>query len=144
KRRGGRTAEGAPRPNAYKHSVDRPDATVRMQRKVDQRQGAEGLRCIAAEDDGAAVVAVGDVSGSEHEEDDGGEERQPGEAERERGVGNLVDLPGDSDGLRLRAKNDQQAGRLVEAEVARKKRAPRARAPRPVPTLCHIRLWLHI
>src|SRR5664280_2382715 len=66
------------------------------------------------------------MPGGKHEEETWCEEGQPGEAEIERRMGDLVDLPGHRDVLRLRSQDHQKARRLVESEIAREKRSARA------------------
>ena len=93
------------------------------QSEVKQGRRADELERVAQQDDEAAVVAVCGVAGGQDAEEAGQEERKAGVAERERRVGDLVDLPGDCHGLRLGTENDEQASGLVEAKVARLKGA---------------------
>ena len=110
----GETSAGA---DEEEHRVNREDGGDGMESDPEQGGGGDGLEGVAGEDDGALVVAVGDVAGGQHEEEPGQEQCEAGVAERERGVGDLVDLPGDGDGLRLGAEDDKQPRGLIEAEI---------------------------
>ena len=122
-----------PSPIAQQHRVDRPHMPGRMQRKPHQRQRASACSRITDQDDPAPVVAVGHVARGQHEEDSRREQRQPGQAQIQRRMRDLVHLPGHRDRLRLRAQNHQQPRRLVEPEVARQKRAACACSATPPP-----------
>ena len=118
-RAGGGAAEAAAGADDEEDGIDQPDVLRVVQREPEQGEGGERLHGVAGEDDGAAVVAVGDMAGGEHEEDAGKEEREAGVSEGECGVGDLVDLPGDADGLGFGAHDAHEAGSGVETEVSR-------------------------
>jgi len=73
KRRGGRTAEGAADSDGEEHRVDGPDAVVGMKGKANECEGATGLSSVADEDDGAAVVLIGDMARQRRDDDRGQE-----------------------------------------------------------------------
>ena len=67
--------------------------------KKERRRGA--LQDVDAEHDAAAVDAVGGVARRQHHHDHGQELGQADIAQRERIVGDVVDLPADGDDLHL-------------------------------------------
>ncbi len=67
------------------------------------------MQRVAGEDEQAAVVAVCCMARGQNAEKAGKKERESGEAEHGRAVRELVDLPGDGDGLRLRADDGDKA-----------------------------------
>ncbi len=69
------------------------------------------------------------MAGGQHEEEAGKKQGEAGVAEVESGVGDLIDLPRDGDGLRFGAEDHEHAGRLVEAEVSREECASRLLFP---------------
>ena len=127
---GGGSGEGSAEADSDKDGIDGPDATgvehAWGDGEPEEARSAEGLERVTGEDDAAAVVAVGGVAGGEHAEDAGKEEGEAGEAEFEGGVGDLVDLPGNGDGLGLGPDDDEKTRGLVEAEVARTEGIARA------------------
>lgn len=137
---GSGTAEGPAHTDSDQHSVDGPDAVAsegpRMEGEPEKYAGADCLQAIAQQDDPAAIVAVGSVSGGEHEDKAGEEEREASQSEVECGVRDLVDLPGDGERLRLSANNRQESCALVETEITRTKGIPRPRG-RSTVTISH-------
>jgi len=88
--------------------------------EAEEEEPAAGdeLRGVAEEDDVAAVEAIRGVAGGEHEDGAGKKEGEAGIAEVDGAMGELVDLPGDGDGLRLRAEDGEQPGELVAAKIS--------------------------
>ena len=64
-----------------------------MQRKVHQRHRAERLDRVADQDNPSPVVAVGDMTRCQHKEDSRSKQGQPGKAQVERRMRDLVHLP---------------------------------------------------
>ncbi len=150
-------AERAPQSNPQKHRIDRPHPQGRMQRKPHQRDRAYRLNRIAHQDDPAPIVPVGHMSRGEDKDDPRRKQRQAGEAQGERRMRDLVNLPCHRNRLRLRPQDHQQPRHLIQPEVAREKGAaharlhclragarlrPRGSSPAPTPTLCHIALMV--
>jgi len=103
----------------------------------EERGGADCLQGIAGKDDAPAVVAVGGMACGEHADEAGEEEREAGEAEFQGRVGDLVDLPGDCDRLRLGPDDDHEARGLVQTEVARTEGVARTNG-RSTVGVCHV------
>jgi hypothetical protein len=116
---GGWTAEAAAGADDEEDCVDEPDVVSAVEGEPEKSCGGDGLDGVAGENDGAAVVVVGDVARGQDEEDAGGEESEAGVAEGEGGVGDLVNLPGDAYGLRLRSHDAGESRCGVVAEFAR-------------------------
>src|SRR5579883_3268115 len=73
-----------------------------------------------------AIETVRDVAGEKKQDNAGKELRQPGQAQVERPVRNVVNLPADGNRLHLGAKDDAKSRNLVEAESGElKRRGPR-------------------
>ena len=113
-----------------------------MQREQQERARRAQLQRVAGEDDAAPIVEVRDVTGGQREEDAGEKKRETGIAERKCRVGELVDLPGDADGLGLGAHDAQEAGGGIEAEIAVLP-GYGGREPALTVTFCH-GLWFHM
>src|SRR6185437_7993751 len=94
-----------------------------VHREVQQGHRADCLQSIAEQDDRAAVVAVGHMTGCKDEEDARREERQSREAELERRMRDGIDLPCHCNRVRLSTENHQQPRELIQAKVAREERA---------------------
>ena len=84
----------------------------------EKHAGAENLKCITNQDDVAPIEAVGHVAAGQYKEEAGQEQRETGVPKIERAVRDLVDLPGNRDGLSFCAHDDQCAGRLIQSEVS--------------------------
>ncbi len=114
-----RAAETSASADDKEDGIDEPDVLRVTERKPEQSEGGERLHGVAGEDDGAAIVAVGDMTGGKNEKDAGQKESEAGIAECEGRVGDLVDLPGDADRLSLGSHDAHEAGSGVETEFAR-------------------------
>ncbi len=102
----------------------------RSRQSAAERRLQKRLERVADEDDLAAVEAVGNVAGGQDEEQAGQKEHEAGVAEVDGFVGDGVDLPGDGERLRLRAKDDDDARELIADKVA-------VRETRQRPGACH-------
>ena len=141
KRAGSGSAEGAAEADSDEHGVDGPDSSGLEHAGSDGEPEkdccADGLQGIAGEDDAATIIAVGGVAGGEHADEAGEEEGEAGEAKLKGGVGDLVNLPGDGDRLRLGSYDDHEARGLVQTEVARTEGVARTNG-RSTVGVCHV------
>src|SRR6266852_7243803 len=83
----------------------------------EQQRRAQGVALVGKANHLAAVVAVGDVSGHQKQDDAGKKLREADEAEVQRTLGDFVDLPSDGHGLHLRGEDDAESRYLEEDEA---------------------------
>lgn len=86
-------------------------------RQKEQGRGEE-IDALGEHHDGAAVIAVGDVTGEEGEEQKRGDLNEAYVAQDERRVGFSVEIPAHCDGEHLEAEVREEAAGEKEAVVA--------------------------
>ena len=100
------------------HAEHRQCTLQSAQREREQQQRAQALERIAGGDDAPPIVVVGDVTGRQHEHDEGQELRESNQAQVERIARDFVDLPADRDRLGLHRERREQARAEVQREFA--------------------------
>ena len=104
-------------PASSRHRIDQLDRPL-PERQGGQPQRGDGGRRLRELEQHAAAVAVGRLPGRQRQQQHGQELGQPRESERGRGVGALVQLPADGDGLDLAADAGQDAAGQQQAVIA--------------------------
>ncbi len=131
----GRPAESTAGADQKQHKVNRQNAMKPGSREPQQQRRARRLERIAQQHHAPAVKPVGDVAGRQQKKQSRQKQREPGVAQVERAMRDLVDLPGNRKRLRLGPDHNCAARRLVQAKIARLKRRDPA-----LKTLSHVSL----
>ncbi len=99
-------------------AVDGEDAGARRARQEPERDRADRREHMASDEDPAAIEAIGGVPRREREGDHREELREPDVPQRDRAVGERVDLEAHRHGLHLQGDRREGAAGSEEAEVA--------------------------
>jgi hypothetical protein len=86
-------------------------------RESEQQQAAQHRDNVAQHDDASPVIAIGDLSGEQHERDERRELCEADESEIEQAPRDRIDLPADRDALYLRGDVSEKAGAEKQSEV---------------------------
>src|SRR4029077_19190072 len=88
-----------------------------MQRESEEQQGAERETTVAGQQDALAGDEIRGMAGKKEKKDAGCELREPDQAEIERAMRQIEDLPAHGDGLHLRGCDREKASRGRVAEI---------------------------
>jgi hypothetical protein len=111
-----RLLEGAADANAERHGEEKMRRQPAGRGRERQRRDGKRLEHLCHEDNGAAVVAVRRVAGSEEQPDARNELNEPDQAELKRAARQLIHQPADGDGLDLQ-RDGRRDPHIEEADI---------------------------